>query len=278
MLRPGDRVLLIASRDADPAESTLASWGLDVRRHDPRHGDEELVAALNDALRDPAVRAIVVADQDIGAYRVADRLDLAAAARDSTPVIGLDDVSHLHLALWTAGVGGVHAGIGSDRLREVLLGDEPVTLVSEAGEITAAVRAGGAASGVLVGGSLAALRAGVGAGLPRLAGTVLLLTDKRVLGLGQVDRQLTQLIRSGALAGVRAVAVGRFTGFDGFVDRGWSLVEVLQERLSTLGVPVLGGLPVGLGPASSAAPLGGRATLDADAGTLIVSVSSVDGA
>ena len=35
--------------------------------------------------------------------------------------------------------------------------------------------------------------------------------------------------------GVRAVAIGRFAGFDGLIDRGWSVDGALADRLSGLG-------------------------------------------
>ncbi|WP_083933261.1 LD-carboxypeptidase [Kribbella catacumbae] len=43
---------------------------------------------LNDAFRDPAVRAIVVSASGNGAHRIAHRLDFEAVRRDPKPVIG----------------------------------------------------------------------------------------------------------------------------------------------------------------------------------------------
>ena len=127
----------------------------------------------------------------------------------------------------------------------------------------------GRAEGLLLGGSLGPLRAMIGAGLPSLDGAILLLTGERTQGLGQVDRQLTHLIRAGVLSGIRAVAVGHFAGFDGLVDRGWSLDDVLADRLGSLGVPVLKGLPIG--PGERPVPIGAPAILDANENVLTVS-------
>jgi muramoyltetrapeptide carboxypeptidase len=276
-LVPGDRVLLVSSAPtAEHAVETLSGWGLTVQVIQPAADDRRQVADLNAALRDSGIRAIVIADADIGAYRIADLVDADAARRDPKPIVGIDDITHLHLALWRqcrlAGIHGTlaHKCTASETLRSALMGAEPVCLRRHPGDITATVSAGGRAAGVLIGGSLSAVRGGVGVGLPSLDGAILLLGDKRTIGLGQVDRQLTQLLRSGSLDGVRGVAVGRFTGFDGYVDREWTLVDVLQERLSKLGVPVLGGLQVGHGPESLALPIGPAAVLDADAGTLVI--------
>jgi muramoyltetrapeptide carboxypeptidase len=64
------------------------------------------------------------------------------------------------------------------------------------------------------------------------------------------------------------VAVGNFAGFDGFVDREWSLADVLDDHLTRLRIPVVTGLPIG--PGGSSVPVGVPAVLDADAGTLTV--------
>ncbi|HEV7962768.1 MAG TPA: LD-carboxypeptidase [Actinoplanes sp.] len=213
---------------------------------------------FNAALRDPAVRAIAVA----GTHRMLDELDVAAARADPKPVLGTGGTTFVHLELWrTCGLVGVH-GDAAD------LTDARPVMVRPDGD---GVRVPGRASGFLMGGSLAVLRAMVGAGLPTLDGSILLVTGERTQGLGQVDRQLTHLLRAGVLDGVRAVAVGRFTGFDGFVDREWTLRDVLEDRLGALGLPVLGGLPVG--PGGTAVPVGTEAELDADAGTLAVAAA-----
>lgn len=82
----------------------------------------------------------------------------------------------------------------------------------------------------------------------------------------RVDRMLVQLRRAGALRGLAGVAVGQFT--DCADDRPTSIVDVLAEHLGDLGVPVLGGLPVGHGYGQLAVPLGVPAILDVAAGTL----------
>ena len=47
-----------------------------------------------------------------------------------------------------------------------------------------------------------------GAGLPSLEGAILFLEHQKGTGLGEVDRALTQLARSGSLDGLRGVALG----------------------------------------------------------------------
>jgi muramoyltetrapeptide carboxypeptidase len=79
---------------------------------------------------------------------------------------------------------------------------------------------------------------------------------------------LTHLRRAGVLEGVAGVAVGQFTG----CADGWAvdIADVIGERLGGLGVPVLGGLPIGHGVGQLSVPVGVPATLDATAGRLTV--------
>lgn len=286
-LRPGDRVRLVSPASCPDrdwvAESVrvLEGWGLRVECGDhvlDRWGymagrDEDRLADLNDAFRDPGVRAVIATRGGAGAYRIVDGIDHAAVRADPKPVVGFSDITNLHLALWRhARLAGIHGCLAGDRaagaVRTLLTEAAPVTLRRNEDSITAAIQAPGRAAGPLIGGNLPTVVGFIGAGLPDLAGAVLFLEAERTIGLGQVDRQLTHLIRSGSLRGVHGVALGRFTGFDGYTDRGWTLSDVLRDRLLSLGVPVLGGLELGHGPDPLAVPLGTTATIDAAAGTL----------
>ena len=119
----------------------------------------------------------------------------------------------------------------------------------------------------------------VGVNMPSLRGAILFLEFHRA-GLGTVDRYLTQLLESGALEGVVGVVLGSFERARGTVDRGWSMIDVLHDRLGRLNVPILGGIPAGHNVLTSSLsdapdgfdqvclPLGSMATIDADEGTL----------
>ena len=244
--------------------------------------DDDRVADLNDAFRDPGVRAIITTRGGAGAYRIADRIDIDAVRADPKPVIGFSDVTNIHLALWKhARLATVHGCLDGPTARasvhRLLTCTEPLTIPRNPRALTAAVSVAGRASGPLVGGNLRELAGRVGAGLPDMSGAILLLEDRRHVGLGQVDRNLTQLIASGALDGVVGVALGSFEGFRGYTDAGWSVIDVIADRLAALGVPVLGGLDLGHdvvggdgAPDQYAATLGAVATLDTDAAALTV--------
>ncbi|MFV2083118.1 S66 peptidase family protein [Micromonospora sp. LOL_021] len=293
-LRPGDEVRVVAPGGpvaAEPVErgmAVLAGWGLHPRlaRHAlGRHGylagtDWQRAADLAEAFADPAVRGIVCARGGYGTQRVVDLLDMAAVRRDPKVVCGYSDITALHLALWRgARLATVHGpvaawddertpAVSAGSLRRALMEPVPTVVTRSPDEAGAAVLVPGRADGILLGGNLTVLAASVGtADLPDLTGAILLIEE-----IGEppyrVDRLLTQLRRAGALDGLAGVAVGQFTDC---ADRhGVDVAQVLAERLGDLGVPVLGGLPLGHGQTPRAVGLGVPAALDPAAGTLTV--------
>lgn len=272
----------------DPAgvaatQAELESWGLHVQLGTHVFDewgymagrDEDRLADLNDAFRDPVVRAVVTSRGGAGTYRIADSIDFDAVRRDPKPVIGYSDITYLHAALWReCRLTSIHGAVASGAhaaatLRQLLMTETPVVTHRDPQTYSAQIMVHGHATGPLVGGNLSSLTHMVGAGLPSLAGAIVLLEDKRDMGLGRVDRQLTQLTRSGSLHEVAGVALGLFSGFDGYKDRGWTLADVLHDHLDSLGVPVLGGLNTGHNgagqdgrPDQVCLAVGGKATID----------------
>jgi muramoyltetrapeptide carboxypeptidase len=234
--------------------------------------DGHRLADLNDALRDPDVTAIVATRGGRGAYRIADGLDFAAAARHPKLVVGFSEITILLLALWNrCGIPGIHGAVpaaDTSSFLSALFTSDGVTVRRRADEPTGALTTTGRASGVLLGGNQDMVATAAGWALPRLDGAILLL-EGHGMGLGQIDRQLTMLTNAGRFDGVRAVAVGQYTDC-GPAQGGWTAVDVLRDRLGRLGVPILGGLPIGHGTRPVTVPVGTPATLDADAGELVV--------
>ncbi|MFI2490272.1 LD-carboxypeptidase [Promicromonospora kroppenstedtii] len=286
-LEPGDAVALVSPASwsdeswVDESIATVESWGFEARlgKHaDDRlgylaGGDAERAADLNDAIRDPEVRAILTLRGGCGSLRLLADVDTDALRADPKPLIGFSDITALHQVWHRAGVPSVHGAVAGTRATTVLnlLRGEPGEPVrSDTDQYGAYLTTSGTASGPLVGGNLEMLARSVGIVDNDLAGHILLLELNRTVGLGMVDRPLTQLILSGALAGITGVAVGSLEGFDGYEDRGWNVLDVLRDRLGSLGVPILAGLPLGHIENPVSVPLGVRCELDADAGTLTV--------
>ena len=120
-LEVGDRVRLVSPVGFPAAgwvatvAATLSGWGLRPEVGPPALDqyrfmagrDEDRLADLNDALRDPGVRAVVTTTGGAGAYRIVDGIDFAAVRADPKPVVGFSD--------GTAAPIGTHAELDADR-------------------------------------------------------------------------------------------------------------------------------------------------------------------
>ena len=294
-LRAGDLVRLVSPASypdqphIDHYIETLQNWGLrcDVGKHVlGKHGymagkDTDRLNDLNDAFRNPEVRAVIATRGGAGAYRIADHIDFEAVRSDPKLLLGFSDITYLHLSLLAnAHVGGIHGCLNGDitqaSTKQSLMSTDPITLVSNSTAVSAAVKMEGQATGPIIGGNLQSVATSVGVRMPSMNGAILFLEYHRK-GLGTIDRYLTQLLRSGALDGIVGVALGSFECARDYNDRGWTIANVLRDRLGSLNIPVLGGIDSGHdlldqhGNSNfSAIPLGSVATLDTYKGTLSI--------
>jgi muramoyltetrapeptide carboxypeptidase len=295
-LNPGDRVRIVSPAsppersDVERGAEILGTWGLKVEigphafdrfGHYLAGRDEDRLSDINDALRDPDVRAIFTTRGGKGSYRIAHGIDFEAARGNPKPLIGFSDITILHLALWrecrAIGFHGPYAGwnktyygdVAVGRLRRALMEPDCVVIQQEASDITAKVVIPGKADGILMGGNLNMIGRAIGWACPGFADTILLL-EAVDTEIGQIDAVLTQLRRAGCLEGLKGVAVGQFIRCAEPKEGKWSVVDVLYDHFSAWGVPVLGGLPIGHGPQPPTVPLGTMAVLDTIAGTLTI--------
>lgn len=293
-LQQGDLVRLVSpasyppKSDIDVNIKILESWGLrcDAGQHVlDEYGymagtDADRLSDLNNAFRDPEVRAILTTRGGAGAYRIADDIDFSAVRSDPKPLIGFSDITFLHLSLLRhCQLGGIHGCLWGNNakhtVKQLLMSTDPFTLQVNPNAVSAGVNVSGAAEGRIIGGNLLSVGTSVDVRLPSLKGAILFLEHNKIGGLGIVDRCLTQLIRSGALDGVVGVVLGSFECLKDHSDRGWNIVDVLNDRLKLLNVPVLGGIDAGHNLVDEngdtdqyALPLGSHATFDTNEGVL----------
>lgn len=286
-LQPGDKIRFVSPAspcersDIEETADALRQWGLEVdfgahafeRLNYLAGTDEQRLSDVNAALRDPGVRAIFATRGGKGSYRIADALDFSAARNDPKFVVGFSDITILQLALWKHGIGGaVHGAFQGDErdwerqadiapLKAILMGNPATVLTPQPEEPTANLTTIGTAHGPLVGGNLDMIATAAGWALPPLDGCILLLEAVNMY-LGQVDRQLTMLRKGGHFDGIAAIAIGQFTDFK--PSGTLTITELLREHLQPLGIPLLGGLPLGHGPGARSILMGRPTTLDAD--------------
>lgn len=245
--------------------------------------DADRLADINDALRDPEIKAIVATRGGKGAYRIADGLDIVAAQKNPKLLIGFSEITILHMALLKHGIlGGIHGapwGADSfgaetaDSFVKAVASTEAITIHTTTIEHTHELTTQGRATGVLIGGNQDSIATAAGWALPNFDNAILLI-EATNMRIGHIDRQLTMLINSGIIKNVRGVAIGQYTECGNATDPTGSTqcseIDILRERFGRLGVPILSGLPIGHGKNPIALPIGTKATLDADAGTLTI--------
>lgn len=244
--------------------------------------DEDRLADINDALRDPDVKAVIATRGGKGAYRIASNLDFAAARKHPKLLIGFSEITILHMALLKHGIrGGIHGAPWDVRFGKeaaasfvkAVTTTEPITIRSKKDEHTYNLTTHGKAEGVLIGGNQDSIATGAGWALPDFDNAILLI-EAANMRIGHIDRQLTMLINSGIIKNVAGVAIGQYTDCGNATDPTGSTkcteIDILRDRLGRLGVPILGGLPIGHGKNPVAVPIGMRATLDANKGMLTV--------
>jgi muramoyltetrapeptide carboxypeptidase len=112
---------------------------------------------------------------------------------------------------------------------------------------------------VLAGGNLTLLFCSAASGRLRLPDGCLLFFEEVSEAPYRIDRMLTSLLVSGQLDRVAGFCIGDLTA-DGSTS---ATLEVVRERLSPLGVPILAGLPIGHGKLNRCLPLGVPAQLGA---------------
>lgn len=290
-LKPGDRLQVISpsgtlrDRERPRFERGLALWesrGYRLTRApgwDDRHGylagtDEQRRQQLREALQDPEIRGILCARGGYGGTRLLEDWTWTTSDAPLEPkwLVGFSDITALLWSLAKQGVSGVHAPLlttiadepdGSrDRLFDWLEGRAIAPLQGEGW-------GGGRATGRLFPGNLAVATHLLETPLePDLTDAVLAFED-----IGEapyrLDRLLTHWRMSGRLTRIAGIALGRFSRCD--TDDGvpsFTAAEILRDRLSDLGVPVVSGLPFGHEGVNAALPVGIGVELDGDGGLL----------
>lgn len=289
-LASGSRVALVAPAGPLRDESELAraidnarSFGWEpvagenvLRRHGYFAGtDEQRAHDVNAALRDDSIDAIWCVRGGYGAMRILPALDYDALSRRPRVLIGYSDITAMHAAIGLrANLVSYHGPTARHTITPFSRASMQRALIDGADSCGTAAGATiirpGRAEGHLAGGNLSLLAATIGTPwMPSLDGAILVLEDVGE-AVYRIDRMLRQLLLSGAVRGVRAVAFGHCTDCPETADDGARTLEaVVREFADALNVPCLLGIPVGHINDQWTLPLGAPAALDADSRALL---------
>lgn len=291
-LKPGDLVRVVSPASpltseqiADgvsllESEGYRVSFGAHVFENDGylAGSDQDRAADLMSAFADPEVSCVMCSRGGYGCARLMPFLDLDAMAASGKMFCGFSDVTTLHIALNRRGLVTMHMPMlltlsverepwVIESLKRLLRGDATAPGGAKRGQALVA----GIAEGVVTGGCMSLL--GDSLGTPEA-----LETEGRILMIEDVDETpqrvdagLTQLINSGLLHSCAGIVIGEMSGTDEKMDEKtgrWNWRTIVEDRVRPIGVPAVYDFPFGHMKTMLSVPLGVRARLDANAGTL----------
>ncbi len=217
---------------------------------------------------DPSLDIIWCIRGGYGSLRWLDMVPWDQIKGSAPLLIGFSDVTFLHSALLRVGLASIHGPLVS-------------TLPDTSGPARKALWrcldrrefpclhgipfSPGRAKGPVIGGNLTCITHLIGTGYePRWDGAVLLIEDHNE-AYYRLDRMLTQLLITGRLSRLAGIAVGHLLESDR-PDR--LLQELLQDRLCSLGIPIILDVPVGHTPQNYPVLMGRNYIIDGGTGTL----------
>ena len=285
-LQSGDRLRVVAPcgtlRELSALQQGIEIWrsrGYEVELSsgfDDRWGylagtDRHRRHQLETALKDPNCRGILCARGGYGGARLLEDWTWPEPT-DPKWLVGFSDVTSLLWSLSQQGVSGAHGPLLTT------LADEPDWSIQRLfdwveGRTLAALKGqgwgAGQARGLLLPANLTVATHLLGTPVqPALEGIILALEDVTEAPY-RIDRMLTQWRLLGAFEQIQGIALGRFSqcsppaGIPSFTTE-----EVLRDRLSHLGIPIVSDLPFGHDGVNAVLPVGVPVHLDGDRGIL----------
>ncbi len=271
-----------SATDVQDFVSLCQRWGVKVklgRNISRRSGylsapDADRAAELMGFIEDPAIDAVVCARGGYGVMRILPMLDFSAIRHSNKIIMGFSDITALLIAVQQlSGIVTYHGPVASstfdeftvDSLKRTVASDDNRSVQFKDARLT--TLRPGLAQGRLTGGNLAMIVSTLGTKYEIDTTNAILFLEEVNEEPYRIDRMLTQLWLAGKLQSCKAVALGNFRDCQArgtsITGPSYTLEQVLEQRIGSLGVPAVYGLPIGHVRSKLTMPLGITAELDA---------------
>ena len=294
-LQPGDLIALIAPSgavfdkgDILQSRKKLEDLGFKVKEGKTlysQHGyfsdtDENRAKEIMKMFLDPEIKGIISIRGGSGCARLLPHLDYHLIRKHIKPFIGMSDITVLLNAFYLkAGIVSFHGPVGFSTwegftwkyFKPTVMEKKKTEMLTPSNNELFYTINSGIAEGELIGGNLTVFSQLVGSHfLPDMKNKILFLEDIKEEPY-RIDRLLTQLELAGVLKHLNGIILGEFKKcVPEEPEKSLSLKEMFIERLSVLNIPVFYGAKFGHVRDKWTFPIGVKARMDADKGSVIL--------
>jgi muramoyltetrapeptide carboxypeptidase len=300
-LKPGDTIAITSPAGAvwDPVQvetfsSILKGFGFKItlgktlsEKFGYFAGTDELRAGeLNSFFADQTIKGIFCMKGGWGCARLLDKLDYNLIEKNPKMLIGFSDITTLLIAISAkTGLVTFHGPVGnsgwnawtSDMFKNVTMDPNALPVFTNPATEDAIVTINsGKANGELIGGNLSVITSLMGSTyLPGWKNKILFLEDVKEEPY-RIDRALTQLKLCGVLNSISGFVFGKCAKcLAEEPQKAFTFHEVILQHIKPLGIPAFYGAMIGHIENKLTLPLGIRAEMDADKGTIKLEENSV---
>jgi muramoyltetrapeptide carboxypeptidase len=264
-LQPGDTVAIVSTArknvedNLKPTIDMLEGWGLKVKigktiglfHHQLAGTDEQRAEDFQEQLDNPNIKAIWCVRGGYGTVRIIDKLDFTKFKQNPKWIIGFSDVTVLHSHLNRMGFQSIHGIMpvsvaratddAKNSLCTALFGDKLAYELD-----CDALNHVGKAKGELVGGNLSILYSLLGSESAIDCEDKILFIEDLDEYMYHIDRMMMNLKRNGCLSSLKGIIVGGMTDMkDNEIPWGKNALEIIEETIKGLNIPVIYNFPAG---------------------------------
>jgi len=258
--------------------------------------DKDRAEDLMEKFSDKNVKGIVCARGGYGCSRILPMLDFDVIRSNPKVLVGYSDITALLYGIYQkSGLVAFHGPVGTstfndysvNNFKKILIDPERTSLFqnSTSGDdenvygVSSIIK--GKRKGRLVGGNLSIMVSLIGTEFDVDYSNKIIFIEEIGEEPYRIDRMLTQMIQAGKLKHAAGVMMGIFRNCeakekDPSFTKTFTLMEVLQDRLSKLKVPVVYGMSFGHVKDKFTIPFGALAELDADKQTFTLLEKAVN--